>query len=140
MQNLRLMDRLSELDLAEVHIRQSFSLRVRKYVQKHLSGLLNTKQGSVLIDNDYGVPDFSIGPGNGQAPNGELIAQVVLALINSYEPRLIKPKVKLTLSNSDNLSMAFVISGLVETNNEHQNLTFSGTLLTNGSFLFDPIE
>jgi len=137
----RLFDRLSYLDLSDDQKRGQVKRdRVLESIRHHLSGLFNTVRGTVLIDADYGLPDMSMGPGSNQVHGVDVMAQILLETINHYEKRLIKPQVKVTLNNADNSSIVFAILATIEEPNEIREVTMTGAVIANGSFVFDPID
>ena len=135
----RLLDRLSYLDLSDDQKRvQGREDRILNSIHRHLTGLLNTTKGSVLIDEDYGIEDLSMGPGSSEIHNADVIAQVILQAINRYEQRLVKPRVEVSLNNADNLSIRFVISAQIEQFEEVRDVTIKGAIIANGSFVLEP--
>jgi len=137
----RLFDRLSYLDLSDDQKRVQVKRdRVLESIRHHLSGLFNTARGTVLIDAEYGLPDMSMGPGSNQVHGVDVMAQILLETINHYEKRLIKPQVKVTLNNADNSSIVFAILATIEQPNETREVTMTGAVIANGSFVFDPID
>ncbi len=141
MSALRLMDRLTDLDLTDDQLRiKQASDRLLISLQQHLGRLLNTRRGSVLVDEQYGVPDFSSGPGNSTLPNAETMGQVILEVIHHYEQRLKSPKVELLLNSADNLSIDVSISGKIKHKEEVRDIRLNGVILANGSFEFEAIE
>jgi len=138
---LRLMDRLADLDLSDDQLRiKQAADRVVISLQQHLQRLLNTTRGSVLVDENYGVPDFSSGPGNSTLPNAETMAQVILEVIHRYEHRLLEPKVEILLNTKDNLSISIRILGKIKQQQEVRDIRLNGVILANGSFQFEAIE
>ncbi len=73
----------------------------------HLGHVLNTRRGSVPIDPDFGMQDFGHLDA-GAAPLGiaELEAQLQ-SMIERYEPRLLRPRVRLREDQSDALCLRF---------------------------------
>jgi len=78
-------------------------------VREHLQKILNTRQGSVMIGEDYGLPDFA-----------ELLRDYPESLrdfersirmtIQEYEPRLKMVRVKLLPNEEDLLTLRFQVS------------------------------
>lgn len=78
-------------------------------VREHLQKILNTRQGSVMIGEDYGLPDFA-----------ELLRDYPDSLrdfersirmtIQKYEPRLKMVRVKLLPNEEDLLTLRFQVS------------------------------
>ena len=83
--------------------------RIINSVREHLQRILNTRQGSVMIGEDYGLPDFA-----------ELLRDYPDSLrdfersirmtIQKYEPRLKMVRVKLLPNEEDLLTLRFQVS------------------------------
>jgi type VI secretion system protein len=82
-------------------------------VVRHLQRILNTRQGSVPIDPEFGVPDFTNLAGSYNAAFGGQIEQDIRKLIERYEPRLKSPRLKLREERADALSLSFELTGSV---------------------------
>jgi type VI secretion system protein len=50
--------------------------------------MLNTRQGSVLIADDYGMPDFTNFPVDDLSKTAAEMEQIIAGMIRKYEPRL----------------------------------------------------
>jgi len=59
----------------------------------HLQKLLNTRQGSVQISPDYGVPDMNSVHEDSFAETGRRMEQVLTRVIERFEPRLTNVRV-----------------------------------------------
>jgi len=57
-------------------------------IKDDLEKLYNTKRGTVLIDEDFGLPDFSYMLSGYTAPDVGLIMQQIHLQAKQYEPRL----------------------------------------------------
>ena len=53
-----------------------------------LEKMFNTRLGTVLIDPDYGLPDFNDMFSSYQAPDSEQIGRMLHDLVSRHEPRL----------------------------------------------------
>jgi len=107
----RLIERLvSRSDLQEN--RESKEILTDSVIN-YLSRLLNTRWGTVLIDPEYGLPDFSELPGNFASPETEAVRQLICNTIEKYEPRLKNVEVIFKGSSDDNFSICFGISGTI---------------------------
>ncbi len=63
-------------------------VEVLQSVVSHVSKLLNTRQGSTLINEDFGIPDFtSVGISFNRDDIPDMERRIV-AFISQYEPRL----------------------------------------------------
>lgn len=83
--------------------------RVIDSVLRHLRRILNTKQGNVLIAEDYGVPDFSDFL-NALPDSIRDIEKNIRAAIQKYEPRLTGVRVNFLPQEDDPLSLRFQIT------------------------------
>ena len=57
-------------------------------IRDDVEKLLNTKRGTVLIDDDFGLPDFSHMLNGYSAPDANSILQQIHLQIKRYEPRI----------------------------------------------------
>jgi type VI secretion system protein len=70
----------------------------KKSIVDHVTRLLNTRQGSVPIDHNYGMSDLSNIAGSfAFGTTGAICEEVTMQLIR-YEPRLANPRI--TVSNT----------------------------------------
>ncbi|MBF0349538.1 MAG: type VI secretion system baseplate subunit TssE [SAR324 cluster bacterium] len=87
--------------------------RLRSSVSNHLIRLLNTKQGTVSGDPEYGLPDFSNLPGNFISPETEAIKEKIKELIETYEPRLKDVAVSFEGSSGQEMALKFGLSATI---------------------------
>jgi type VI secretion system protein len=73
----------------------------------HLQRVLNTRQGSVPIADDYGMPDFTNYQGLGLTEEAKDIADIIKSMILKYEPRLGGAQVTYEPDKDDLLSLRF---------------------------------
>jgi type VI secretion system protein len=73
----------------------------------HLQRVLNTRQGSVPIAEDYGMPDFTNYQGLGLTEEAKDIADIIKSMILKYEPRLGGAQVTYEPDKDDLLSLRF---------------------------------
>ena len=57
-------------------------------IRDDLEKLLNTRRGTVLIDHDYGLPDFTYLMNGYAAPDIDEIQRDLLYQLKQYEPRM----------------------------------------------------
>ncbi len=73
----------------------------------HLGRVLNTRCGSVPIDPDFGMRDFGpLDAGTASLAIADVEAQLQ-SMIERYEPRLLRPRVRLRADQSDALCLRF---------------------------------
>src|SRR5690606_30498601 len=77
-------DRLGQIPRAEILVNS---------ILDHLQRILNTRQGSVPIDPNFGVPDFTNLAGSFSSGTSEQIMLDMARMIQQYEPRLRQPQI-----------------------------------------------
>jgi len=87
MREERLLERLRQAENAPWPRAAESPQRAIDSVVQHLQRLLNTRQGSVLIASDYGMPDFTHAMSTGEEAMHEIETAIRL-VIEKYEPRL----------------------------------------------------
>jgi type VI secretion system protein len=98
MPNLRLSERLTYAAMPRLTAGMTAESLAKKSLVDHLTRLLNTRQGSVPIDLDYGMSDLSNIAGSFAIGTTAAICQEVAMQISRYEPRLANPRI--TVSNA----------------------------------------
>ena len=137
MSEKRLFERLNDLDLTDDQ-RRVRALKIKhpaiESVKEHLVCVFNTRRGSVLLDSSYGVPDFSIGPGDG-SPNAELIAKVLIETVIKYEPRLLDVEVDVNVGHDE--AIHCVLKGKVKENKRILSVQLNGRIQIDGAVTLD---
>jgi type VI secretion system protein len=88
-----LLERIRNLERKAV-VRGSRDIFVGvRSVMSHLRKLLNTRQGSVPIADDYGMPDLTNFPGEDLPAAADELQEIIQNVIQKYEPRLGRVKV-----------------------------------------------
>ncbi len=82
-------------------------------IKDHLVVLLNTRRGSVLHLDDFGLPDLS-DIYKGYPESLHYLGAEIKRTIEKYEPRIIQLKVELVSSSSDNFEANFAITGYLK--------------------------
>ena len=100
---------------------------------RHLERMLNTRQGSVLIADDYGVPDFT-DSGSGFSDTIRDLERTLRATIQKYEPRLESLRVKFIPSEGNTLAVNFQITGRVILEDKKNPVTFQSSMDSDGKF------
>ncbi len=102
-------------------------------VQEHLQRILNTRQGNVLIAEDYGVPDFTELM-SGFPESQRVIERAIRNTIERFEPRLQSVRVTLLGGEKDNLTLSFQISARLMLKDGRDAVTFDSVLDSGGRF------
>ncbi len=109
MREERLLERIKTWKKEPLRRGKEEPRRVIDSVLRHLRRILNTKQGNVLIAEDYGVPDFSDFL-NALPDSIRDIEKNIRAAIQKYEPRLTGVRVNFIPQEDDPLSLRFQIT------------------------------
>lgn len=89
--------------------RETGTTELLRSVVAHLTRLLNTRQGFVPLDASFGVCDFTnLGGGMNHGETADVERQLQ-SMIERYEPRLLRPIVRLCRERSDALGMRFTV-------------------------------
>lgn len=100
-------------------------------VVEHLNKLLNSKQGTTLMDKEYGMPDFN--DFASKFPGSMTKLETSLSdLIEKYEPRLSNVSVKFVLQNDLDLSLVFEINAGLRTNGNHERICIESLVNSSG--------
>ena len=83
---------LLQADNSRTHVTQAEALT--QSIVAHLQRILNTRQGSVPIDNEFGVPDFTNLAGSFAVGQTTQIIENMTRMIARYEPRLKSPRIQ----------------------------------------------
>ncbi len=109
MREERLLERIRSWKREPLRRGREEPRKVIDSVLRHLRRILNTKQGNVLIAEDYGVPDFSDFL-NTLPDSIREIEKNIRAAIQKYEPRLTGVRVNFIPQEDDPLSLRFQIT------------------------------
>jgi type VI secretion system protein len=128
----RLLERISRWeDGADYTTRPGADVLVRSLL-RHLQRILNTKQGSVQIDDTFGVPDYTNLAGSLVPGTPQEIEAGLKQVIERFEPRLKSPQVKLMSGGEDPLSLRFELSGTVAVDDRDIPIHLSTVVAANG--------
>lgn len=111
MEGRRLMERIREMAHPEAEKKSPDMDSLQQSILRHLSKMLNTRQGSTVIASDYGVPDFSALTTQPNAANLAIIEKTLCDVVTRYEPRLRNVGVHFAQDPDDPLKMSFRLTG-----------------------------
>jgi type VI secretion system protein len=80
-------------------------------VIRNLQNILNTRQGSVLIADDYGMPDFTNFPVDDLSKTATEMERIIGDMIQKYEPRLRQVRVHFDPKPDDRHGLRFRLEG-----------------------------
>jgi type VI secretion system protein len=108
-----LLERIRHLEkMPTVRGTRDLSLGVRS-VMNHLQKMLNTRQGSVPIADDYGMPDLTNFPGEDLTAAADELQQIIKKVIQKYEPRLEKVEILFEPRPGETSLLRFKLEGAV---------------------------
>ena len=120
MQEQRLLERIASLEAGGASKKNLTTEQVLvASIQAHLQRILNTRQGSVPIDPQFGVPDFTNLAGSFSVGSTPEIVKDLTRMISSYEPRLLQPKITVAKAENEVLSLSFQLEGFVSIGDRH---------------------
>ena len=115
MREERLLERITRWDEGDEERRNLTSADILvASVMRHLQRILNTRQGSVQIDDKFGVPDFTNLASSFTSALAGQIENELSAVIQRYEPRLKSPRLRMLQERPDVLSRTFELAGPIQ--------------------------
>lgn len=135
MQNIRLMERIEQWE-DRAHQRSGANpKRCIDSVIEHLQKLLNVRQGSTLMDEEFGLPDFSgIRTSYPECLNDLKLA--VTQTIERYEPRLTEVDVEYIDQDQQTMRLIFRIGAMLQDEGESRHVFLESTIDASGRMLF----
>ena len=134
----RLLKRVSAWE--ELTEGSSYELDINTLVESikdDLEKLYNTKRGTVLIDDDFGIPDFSYMLNGYSAPDVGLILKQLHLQTKKYEPRLQAIHVNYVDQNKFPGKLQFQISAEIKTKEQAVPFSVNALLSDDGSVNLD---
>jgi type VI secretion system protein len=110
MNNETLLERIRNLEKSPDELTDKDASRNVQSILQHLRKILNTRQGSVLIADDYGMPDLTNFPGENLSAAAEELEEIMKVIIQRYEPRLVNVKVGFEPESNDSSTLRFKLS------------------------------
>jgi type VI secretion system protein len=114
----RLLDRIARLEDPQTGNSEPDLKRAIASVIQYLQRMLNTRQGSVPIADDFGVPDMTNFQGKDLSDTAHGMADIIRRFISRYEPRLDKVRISFEPEDRDVLSLRFKLEGVLVRKNQ----------------------
>ncbi|MEA1968704.1 MAG: type VI secretion system baseplate subunit TssE [Thermodesulfobacteriota bacterium] len=108
-----LLERIESLESDEKDFEENSAEKEVKSIASYLRKLLNTNRGTVLIADDFGMPDMTVFSGGGLSETMERIEKAILDTVQKYEKRLSKVKVNIESNKTDVLNIRFSLEGVL---------------------------
>jgi|GEM_PF-142518 len=106
-----------------------------KSVLDHVQKILNTKQGAVLIDDDYGLPDYTDIAGSFSSDKVQDLEREINRVIRKYEPRLIDALIEFEQQQDDVLALRFKIKGKLMSEHQDVPVVFESVVQSDGKIV-----
>lgn len=113
MREQRLLERIAGLEAGNAHPHATRAQVLVASIRDYLQRILNTRQGSVPIDPEFGVPDFTNIAGSFSKGTTREIIESLTHMIERYEPRLKSPRITLGEAANEVLTLSFSLDGLI---------------------------
>lgn len=132
MRELRLLERIAALETGQVQTQATRAQVLVVSIREHLQRILNTRRGSVPLDPEFGVPDFTNLAGSFSSGSTREIIDSITRMIERYEPRLKAPKVQVSEQGSEVLSLSFSLEGLVQVDDHELPIRLATSISSSG--------
>ncbi len=109
MRDERLLERIHNLEIDPERREGNNPNRQIQSVLNYLQRILNTRQGSTPIAEDFGMPDFTNLPGAFSTGSTREVEQLLKEVIQKYEPRLSRVRIFFESQQEDLLSLRFKV-------------------------------
>jgi len=130
----RLLKRFSRWEEAgQASFEESDINALLESIRDDLEKIYNTRRGTVLIDEDFGLPDFSYMLNGYSAPDAGLILQQLLLQTKRYEPRLDALQVKYVEQKKYPGKLQFQLSARIKINDRELPFSINAYLSDDGS-------
>jgi type VI secretion system protein len=131
MREQRLLERIRLWEKEPDRRSREDSGRIIDSVMTHLQRILNTRQGSVQIADDFGLPDFTDLIDNYPESIRDL-ERSIRRMVRKYEPRLSSIEVNFIPREDENLSLDFQITAELKAGDEKLPVRFDSQMESSG--------
>lgn len=124
MEGLRLLERLRAYEQDPDRRGVWNPDQVMNSVLEHLKALLNTRQGSAMIADDLGLPDFTNMIRSFDEMTYDELARHIEKVVEKYEPRLTKIRIEVLPKDDKVLKLKFKIEGKLRVPSADMDISF----------------
>ena len=130
----RLLKRMGQWETStDINVDDSDVIALVESVRDDLEKIYNTKRGTVLVDDNFGMPDFSYLMNGYAAPDVNTILQQIYLQTKQYESRLNSLKVVPVEQNKFPGKLQFQISAKLKLRDSEVPFSVSALLGDDGS-------
>jgi type VI secretion system protein len=131
---LRLLKRIRNWEEAEVVSASDADVdEVMESMRDDLEKLFNTRRGTVLVDEEYGLPDFTHLMNGYAAPDVEQIERSLQQQVRQYETRLSAINLDYQEGDRSTTSLNFGLNAMLQHKQQDINFRASVQFADNGS-------
>lgn len=131
---LRLLKRVKSWEEAgEVSASEADVNEIIESVRDDLEKLFNTRRGTVLVDEAFGLPDFTHLMNGYSQPDVSEIQENLQSQVQSYETRLVNPGLVFQESKAGDTQLNFTLTASFTHKNQAHSLTARVGINDNGS-------
>ena len=131
MEEARLLERIRLREKNPLRRENQDATQVIDSLLNHLTRILNTRRGNVLIAEEYGIPDYTEFLQNYPESLRE-VERAIKQTITQYEPRLKAVRVSFVPQENDILSITFQISAKLASTTSNTSVFFETQLDSGG--------
>ncbi|KAF1077360.1 type VI secretion system baseplate subunit TssE [Halodesulfovibrio sp. MK-HDV] len=128
----RLLERIRYIEAHPDERGQPALHMVLQSVLDHLGKVLNTRQGSSLLADDYGLPDFTNMTNSSVSESAAWLERSIRNVALKYEPRLEDLSVEYIQKDTPQVALEFKISGKIKLNDDKTEVVFETILEPDG--------
>ncbi len=135
MERTRLLERIRSMARTpeERNARRETDMEaLQESILGHLGRLLNTRQGSSIIAQDYGMPDLTYLCSTDNAGNIAKIESILTSVIQRYEPRLSNVQVRFCRDRNEPFTLCFTLTATLSDTLNADTMYFQTVLTPNG--------
>lgn len=105
-------------------------------ILEHLRNILNSRHGSVMIADNYGMPDLTNFPGENLGASVKELERIMKATVEKYEPRLTNVRISYDPESSSGFSLKFGLSAEISAAySDKRTPIFFETVITSDGFV-----
>ncbi len=105
-------------------------------ILEHLRNILNSRHGSVMIADNYGMPDLTNFPGENLGASVKELERIMKSTVEKYEPRLTNVRISYDPESSSGFSLKFGLSAEISAAySEKRSPIFFETVITSDGFV-----
>lgn len=132
MREQRLLERIAALETNDMQENATRAQVLVGSIRDHLQRILNTRRGSVPLDPEFGVPDFTNLAGSFSTGSTRDIIDSITRMIERYEPRLKQPRLRVSEHADEVLSLSFSLDGVVQVDDRELPIRLATSISSSG--------